>query len=168
MKHLRFIAAALTAILLVSSCSILGLGGNSNTNTTSTTATPTSIGSSTGSALIAIYNVLKSTGIIDLSNLTNIINLGQILTGATSLSNATSAYADQFASGLIAGSNKAINESNVASVMESLKSLSSVNAKAINKAASNAYAGNATTLSATAPGVNQTLSTLNDIFATLK
>ena len=82
--------------------------------------------------------------------------------------NATSAYADQFASGLIAGSNNAINESNVASVMESLKSLSSVNAKAINKAASNAYAGNATTLSATAPGVNQTLNTLNDIFATLK
>lgn len=40
---------------------------------------------------------------LDLGDLTNLINLGQILIGANSLTNASQAYTDSFASGLLSG-----------------------------------------------------------------
>ena len=79
MKLFKRIVLGVSALLLVSSCSILQGVANS----------ASSVGSSTGTALSAIYNVIKAAGGIDLSNLANIINIGQILTGAGALSNAT-------------------------------------------------------------------------------
>ena len=78
MKLMKRIAVGLATLLLLTSCSILQKA-----------ASATSLGGNTGTAISAIYNVLKAAGGIDLSNLTNIINIGKILTGAGSLSNGT-------------------------------------------------------------------------------
>ena len=78
MKLMKRIAVGLASLLLLTSCSILQKA-----------ASASSLGGNTGTAISAIYNVLKAAGGIDLSNLTNIINIGKILTGAGSLSNGT-------------------------------------------------------------------------------
>lgn len=78
MKLMKRIAVGLATLLLLTSCSIIQKA-----------ASATSLGGNTGTAISAIYNVLKAAGGIDLSNLTNIINIGKILTGAGSLSNGT-------------------------------------------------------------------------------
>ena len=109
------------------------------------------------------------TGGIDLSNLTNIINLGQILTGANSLANATTSFTDDFASGLISGSSNLINANNVTSVMNTLKSLSNIDTSAITNAASSyASTGTVSPVSTSNSGVSETISALTGLFKTLK
>ena len=98
MKLMKRIAAGVASLLLLTSCSIL-----------QNAASATSLGGNTGTAISAIYNVLKAAGGIDLSNLTNIINIGKILTGAGALSNATQAFTDEFSQALINGSNNLVN-----------------------------------------------------------
>ena len=94
MKVFKHIVAAVAALSLFTSCGILGGSGLS-------TGTTASTGSTTGTALATIFNVLKNTGALDLGNLTNLINLGQILTGANSLVDATKSYTDQYAANLL-------------------------------------------------------------------
>ena len=74
MKAFKHFLAIVAALSLFTSCGVLG--GLSSGAQAST-------GSTTGSALATIFNVLKNTGTLDLGNLTNLINLGQILTGVT-------------------------------------------------------------------------------------
>ena len=153
MKQTLKRAVAVVALLaMLSSCGVLN-----------TVSKATSLGSSTGTALANVIKILKSTGVLDLSNLGNIINLGQILTGASSLQNATSSYTDEFASGLISGSSNLINQNNVNAVMSALKSLTNTNTSAIQTAATAAYAGQPTQLSTSSAGVSETLSVLNSI-----
>ena len=90
--------------------------------------------------LSAIYNVLKAAGGIDLSNLTNIINIGKILTGAGALSNATQAFTDEFSQALINGSNNLVNSGNVAKVLSGLKALNNIDTSAFSESATKAYA----------------------------
>ena len=159
MKLFKRIAAVTAALMLLSSCSVLK---NIATNAVSS-------GTSTGTAISALYNIFKSTGGIDLSNLTNIINLGQILTGANSLANATTSFTDDFASGLISGSSNLINANNVTSVMNTLKSLSNIDTSAITNAASSyASTGTASPVSTSNSGVSETISALTGLFKTLK
>lgn len=158
MKRFKRLVALVATISLISSCGILQ-GVTADANTT---------GNSTGSALASIYNILKSTGAIDLSNITTLINLGKILTGAGALSNANSAFAEQFASGLIAGSANLVNESNVNQVMNSLKALSSIDTSALAAAASAAADGKATTVNNSTAGAASTVATLNGIMKTFK
>ena len=169
MKSLKRIAAGVAAHLLLTSCALLQ--GVSTTNTASSPAA--SSGTSTGSAISAIYNVLKATGGIDLSNLTNIINLGKILTGANSLANATSAYTDEFASALISGSSNLVNKQNVSQVMNGLKSLSTIDNSAIINASNTAQtkgfaAGAQPKLSTSDKNVAATMNTLNSLLGALK
>ena len=159
MKLFKHIAAAAAALMLLSSCSVLK---NVATNAVSS-------GTNTGAAISALYNIFKATGGIDLSNLTNIINLGQILTGANSLANATTSFTDDFASGLISGSSQLVNSSNVATVLNTLKSLSNVDTSAITKAASSyASSGVATPLTSSTAGVSETISSLTGLFKALQ
>ena len=73
MKLLKHVVAAVAALSILTSCSVMqGLVANAG-----------SAGNSTGNAIATIYNIFKSTGGIDLSNITTLINLGKILTGAT-------------------------------------------------------------------------------------
>lgn len=157
MKPLKYIAAGLAALMLLSSCSVLkNLSSGSKT------------GTSTGGALAALYQIFKATGALDLSNLTNIINIGKVLTGASTLTNATEAFASDFTNGLIEGSSQLINDNNVQKVMTALKSLSTVDATAIEEAAEKAAKGTATSLTSATEGVAPTLAQLTNIFKAIQ
>ena len=154
MKNLLKRTIAICALFtMLSSCGVLN----------QTASQGTTLGTSTGSSLASIIKILQTVGALDLSNLGNIINLGQILTGASSLQNATSAFTSEFASGLIAGSSNLVNQSNVNAVMSALKSLAGTNTSAIQTAAAQAYSGQATQLSTSTAGVAETLAVLNTI-----
>lgn len=152
-KSLKRFVAICVMLTMLSSCGILN----------QTASQGTTLGNATGSALSSIIQILKATGALDLSNLGNIINLGQILTGASSLQDATTAYTNDFASGLIAGSANMVNSSNVNAVMSALKSLANTNTSAIQTAATNAYAGQPAQLSNSTAGMSETLAVLNTI-----
>ncbi|MBO4570447.1 MAG: hypothetical protein J5699_00795 [Bacteroidales bacterium] len=158
MKLLKHIAAGIAAITILSSCSLL----------TGTASNATTSGSSTGSALAALYNIFKTTGGIDLSNLTNLINLGQILGNIGGLGNATASFTDQFSAGLIEGSANLVNKNNVASVLSGLKTLANIDTSAITSAASAAATGAPSALTSNSAGVSTTLSSLTSIFNALQ
>lgn len=158
MKILKRLTAAVVAIALLSSCSVLK----------SVTTSASTLGSNTGAAISALYKVLSTVGAIDLSSVMNILNIGQILTGAHSLTDATPSFLNQFSSGLISGSDNQIDSGNVAGVIDALKALTSVDSTAIDKAVTAANSGTTPQLASSAVGVPQTLSCLDDIFALLK
>jgi len=158
MKLFKRIAVAFAALTVITSCSVLQ----------GVAASASQTGSSTGSALAAIFNVLKSTGGIDLSNLANIINIGQILTGANSLTNATATYVNQFSSGLISGSSNLVNTSNLSAVLSGLKALSTIDTSAMTNAASKAYAGTDPHVTNNTAGVSSTMSALTTLLKSLE
>ena len=158
MKTLKHIVAAVAALSILTSCSVLkGL-----------TSSAASAGSNTGSAIAAIYNIFKSTGGIDLNNITTLVNLGKILSGAKTLTDATEAFTSDFTSGLISGSSNLVNSANVASVLSGLKSLANINTSAITKATS-AYSANGTApaLTNSTEGVSATVSALTKLMKAL-
>jgi len=158
MRKIKFLVAAAAIILSLSGCSVLK----------SVASNALSTGTNTGSALSSLYQIFKSSGSIDLSNVNNIISLGKIITGANSLTDATSSFTDKFTSGLINGSSSLINNSNVSSVINGLKTISNIDTSAITAAAASAATGAATQLSSSTAGVSSTLSSLNSIFNLLK
>lgn len=158
MKALKYIAAGVAAVMLLSSCSVLKGITSSGSKT----------GSNTGGALAALYQIFKATGALDLGNLTNIINIGKVLTGASALTDATESFAGEFASGLIEGSNQLINDNNVQNVITALRTLSNVDTSALSQAAANAAQGTATQLSNSTAGVAPTLTALNSIFKAMQ
>ena len=157
MKLFKRIVLGVSALLLVSSCSILQ--GVSNT--------ASSVGANTGSALSAIYSVIKAAGGIDLSNLTNIINIAQILTGAGALSNATQSYTDEFATALINNSNNLVNAGNVASVLTGLKSLNDLNTTAFSPSATKAYSNGTQQIQKNDKDVNATVNAITKLLGSL-
>lgn len=168
MKTLKQILAALVALSLFTSCGILG-GAGTNTNAGATTTnTSTSTGINTGSALASILSVLLNSGTIDLGNLTNLINLGQILLGANSLVDADQTYTQQFAAGLIQGSRNKINQSNVQTVMDGLKNLAGMDTSVLSKSTSAAFAGNLVPASTSNKDVKANMSAIEDILKVMK
>ena len=158
MKLFKRIAAAFVALSLLSSCSILG-------NLAQTAA---STGRTTGGALAAIFNVLKTNGNIDLSDLMNVINIGKILTGANSLTNATQAYTDEFVTGLMNGSGNLVNSSNINKVLNGLKSLNNIDQSVFTGPAAKAYANGSRAVPTTDEGVKTTMNALNGLLDVLK
>jgi hypothetical protein len=158
MKILKRLIAAVAVIALLSSCSVLK----------SITTSPTSVGSNTGSAILALYKVLSQTGAIDLSSVMNVLNLSKVLTGAGALTDATPGFLNSFSSGLMRGSENLINDGNVSAVIRGLQAMSGIDTTAIMRAADAANSGITPQLSSSAVGVAPTLSCLNDIFALLK
>ena len=159
MKILKRLAAAVAVIAVLSSCSVI----KNVANTAST------YGLNTGSGLSALYKVLQATGAIDLSNVTNLINLGKILTGANSLTGASSSFLDAFSSGLINGSNRLVNNSNLSGVLGGLRALANIDTSAITNASTVATKGDtAPQLTNSTAGVAPTLSELNSIFSLFK
>ena len=158
MKLFKRIAAAFVAISLLSSCSILsGL-----------TQSATQQGNTTGSALAAIFNVLKTNGNIDLSDLMNVINIGKILTGANSLTNASQAYTSEFITGLMNGSGNLVNSSNVNAVLGGLQALNNIDQSVFTGPAAKAYANGSRAVPTTDTGVAATMGALNSLLNTLK
>ena len=156
MKLMKRIAAGVATLLLLSSCSFL-----------KNVASASSVGSNTGSAIAAVYNVLKAAGGIDLSNLTNIINNGKILTGAGALSNATQAFTDEFSTALINGSNNLVNSGNVSKVLTGLKALNNIDTSAFSESATQAYANGSQQLPQNDANVNATVKALTSLLGSL-
>ena len=158
MRIIKHIVAALAALMLLSSCSILK----------SVTSNGLATGTSTGSALSSIFNVLKSAGSIDLGNLTNIINIGKILTGANSLTGANPTYTDSFTNGLISGSSNLVNTGNASQVLNGLKALTNIDTSAFTKAAASGTQEAAKEISTSDKNVASTMSALTNILGLLK
>jgi hypothetical protein len=156
MKLMKRIAVGVASLLLISSCSLL-----------QNVASATTSGSNTGSAISAIYNVLKAAGGIDLSNLTNIINIGKILTGAGSLANATQSYTDEFATALINGSNNLVNSSNVSKVISGLKALNNIDTSAFSESAVKSYSNGTQTIQKNDKEVNATVDAITKLLGSL-
>ena len=157
MKILKRLAAAVATIALLSSCSVIkNVAANALSN-----------GMNTGSGLSTLYNVLKATGAIDLSDASNLITLSKILTGANALTGAPSNYVDAFSNGLIRGSNNLINSSNISAVISRLLALANIDTSAITNAAAMATKGGTTPVTNSTAGVASTLSELNSIFSLL-
>lgn len=159
MKILKRLAAAVAVIALLSSCSVLK----------SVATNAVKAGSNTGAAITALSQVLNTAGNIDLGSITNIINLGQVIRGAKSVSTANSSYLDSFINGLISGSSNKINTSNATSVINGLKALSGLDTSALKNAALKAaVTGAVSQVSPSAAGVSETLSQVNSILGLLK
>ena len=157
MKLMKRIAAGVASLLILTSCSIL-----QNVAANATTA-----GTNTGTAIAAVYNVLKSAGAIDLSNLTNIINIGKILTGAGALTNATQSYTDELATALIDASDHLVNTSNVANVLAGLKALNNIDTSAFSDTATKAYANGTQQIQKNDKNVNATVNAITKLLGTL-
>ena len=159
MRLIKYLIAAVITLSLLSSCSVIK----------SVAANALTTGSNTGSAITALYKVLQTAGNIDVSNVTNLINIGKILTGANTVSNATTNILEPFTQGLIKGSTGLITNSNASGVINGLKTLANLDTSAIARAATAAATGAATTqITNSTPGVSATLSQLNSIFNLLK
>jgi hypothetical protein len=131
-------------------------------------SSPLATGNSTGSSLAAIFNVLKTNGNIDLSDLMNVINIGRILTGANSLTNATQAYTDEFITGLMNGSGNLVNSSNVAAVLGGLQALNKIDQSVFTGPSAKAYANGTRAVPTTDEGVAATMGALNSLLGVLK
>ena len=156
MKLFKRIVLGVSALLMVSSCSVLQGLGNATT-----------AGTNTGTALSAIYNVLKAAGGIDLSNLTNIINIGKILTGAGALSGATQTFTDEFASALIQGSNNLVNSGNVSKVISGLQALNNLDTSAFSDSAIKSYSNNTQQIQKNDKDVNATVDAITKLLGSL-
>jgi hypothetical protein len=158
MKLFKCLAVASASLILLSSCSVLkGVASSATT-----------AGNNTGTALSALYKIILGGGTLDLSDLSTLINLGKILTGANSLADASTSFVDQFASGLISGSSNLVNSSNASAVINGLKGLANIDTSAIMSAAAAAATGVTPNISNSTEGVSSTLSALNGIFNLLK
>ena len=153
MKLFKCLAVASAAVILLSSCSILK----------SSTADATTTGSSTGSALLGLYKILKATGTLDLSDLTTLINIGKVLLGANTLPGATQSFTDLFANGLISGSAQLVNSSNVGGIIEGLKGLANLDTSVLTQAAAAATNGNSFQVNTANAGVTATVDSLTSI-----
>ena len=164
-KFIFRFAAIIAAFLMFSSCSVLQR----------LTANGLTTGTTTGSALLNLFNLVQqsrnqSTSSIDLTNTSNLIRLGQILAGASALTNASTSYTNDFSTGLIQGSSNLVNNNNLGGVLSGLLSMASLGNSAFNSAATQAYATGATTatqVSNTTQGASEALTALGSIFSLL-
>lgn len=104
--------------------------GNTTETTTTTTATETvapatSEGQAAGVALKALYGQYKVDGKLDMSNLTNLMNLAALATSVQNLKGQTdkTTFYKDFVKGLISGSNNLVNADNSTSIMSGLQNL---------------------------------------------
>ena len=99
-------------------------GTETTTETTSETAATTD-GKAAGAALKALYTQYKTDGKLNISNLTNIANITTLATNVKGLKGQTdkTAFYNDFAAGLITGSDNLVTEDTSGSIMSGLTSL---------------------------------------------
>ena len=131
------------------------------TETTTSTTEATSNGKAAGAALKALYSQYKIDGKVDMSNLTNIMNVATLANNVKGLKGQTnkSAFYKDFASGLVMGSGNLVNSNNSTSVMNGLTNLvNNVDLSAIQQKATGAV----NTATATGNEVVQNASAISD------
>lgn len=131
MKLSKIIAAA-AILLTMSSCSVLGSLSGNNQSVSLTN------GIKVGSALLNLYNQYKSTGTINMTNLSSINDVANLVSGIKNIkdnTNTETSLAD-YAQGLINGSSNLINANNAAGVISGLTNLSNTDLSGTSNAAS--------------------------------
>ena len=154
---LKVVAATLTAVMLTTSCGVLGLG-----------ASKKSKGVSIGAALLALYAGYKLAGKLDLGNLGNIINIADII--SILRGNALDGDNGEFIAGLIEGSQNTISQGNAEKIVGLLGQLSNLDltkvtntAKSLTQSATQEATQAAAASLAASPEVQSAVSTLTSI-----
>ena len=103
--------------LMTSSCGIFGIGTKNGSASVS--------GQQSGAALKSLYSQYKTDGQIDVTNLNNIIMLAQLSNGIQGLKDVDdkSEFYNQFAEGLILGSDRLVTKNTASTVTNTLQSL---------------------------------------------
>ena len=117
MKKFFGFAACLAICFMTASCGILGVGTKSGSASVS--------GQASGAALKSLYSQYQTDGQIDITNLNNIIMLAQLSNGIQGLKDVDdkSEFYNQFAQGLILGSDKLVTKSTASTVTNTLQAL---------------------------------------------
>ena len=99
-------------------------------------------GQQSGVALAALNEQYKSAGKIDLSNMTNLLNVAIVVNAAQTIKDQTegSQYYKDFAKGLIVGSNELVSEATVGNVVAGGSALAGVDVKSLQGKSDNAAA----------------------------
>lgn len=148
MKRIFTLLMTAAAFLAVESTADAQLLKNLLKKTTSSEATKvesvtaaTTNGKAAGAALKSLYTQYKADGKMDMSNLTNIMNLATLANNVKDLKGQTdkSAFYKDFAAGLILGSGSLITQTNSTAVMNGLTDLvSNVDLSGLTTAATSA------------------------------
>ena len=117
MKKNLGILVCLAMCLMTTSCGIFGIGTKNGSASVS--------GQASGAALKSLYSQYQTDGQIDITNLNNIIMLAQLSNGIQGLKNVDdkSEFYNDFAQGLILGSDKLVTKSTASTVTNTLQSL---------------------------------------------
>ena len=103
--------------LMTSSCGIFGIGTKNGSASVS--------GQASGAALKSLYSQYQTDGQIDITNLNNIIMLAQLSNGIQGLKGVDdkSEFYNEFAQGLILGSDRLVTKNTAGTVTNTLQSL---------------------------------------------
>jgi hypothetical protein len=119
MKKFFGFVVCFAVCLMTSSCGIIGIGTKNGSASVS--------GQASGAALKSLYSQYQTDGQIDITNLNNIIMLAQLSNGIQGLKDVDdkSEFYNQFAQGLILGSDRLVTKNTASSVTSTLQSLAS-------------------------------------------
>ena len=119
MKKFFGIVFCFAVCLMTSSCGIIGIGTKNGSASVS--------GQASGAALKSLYSQYQTDGQIDITNLNNIIMLAQLSNGIQGLKDVDdkSEFYNQFAQGLILGSDRLVTKNTASTVTSTLQSLAS-------------------------------------------
>ena len=119
MKKFFGFVVCFAVCLMISSCGILGIGTKNGSASVS--------GQQSGAALKSLYSQYQTDGQIDITNLNNIIMLAQLSNGIQGLKGVDdkSEFYNEFAQGLILGSDRLVTKNTASTVTNTLQSLAS-------------------------------------------
>ena len=117
MKKFFGFVVCFAVCLMISSCGILGIGTKNGSASVS--------GQASGAALKSLYSQYQTDGQIDITNLNNIIMLAQLSNGIQGLKGVDdkSEFYNEFAQGLILGSDRLVTKNTAGTVTNTLQSL---------------------------------------------
>ena len=148
MKLTKIFAAA-ALVLMTASCGVLGSGS------TQATSAGTTGGQASGAALKNLYTQFQADGKLDVTNISNVVNLATLANGIQGLKNQDdkSAFYADFAKGLVLGSGNLISNTTAPSITNTLSGLANTDLSALTNAASAALGAG---LAGTQSGTTQT------------
>ena len=131
MKLTKIFAAA-ALVLMTASCGVLGSGS------TQATSAGTTGGQASGAALKNLYTQFQADGKLDVTNISNVVNLATLANGIQGLKNQDdkSAFYADFAKGLVLGSGNLISNTTAPSITNTLSGLANTDLSALTNAAS--------------------------------
>ena len=141
-------------------------GTTETTTVESAVTAATTNGQAAGAALKALYTQYKADGKLDMSNITNLLNLTTLATNVKDLkgqTNKTAFYKD-FAAGLVTGSNNLVNSANSSSIMGGLQNLvNNVDLSGLTQKAENTAASLTEKLTSASAKANTAVENANEI-----